>query len=460
MKKSIITIALVAGTLSVNAQSGIITTVAGISACGYTGNGGQATAAELDGAYPVIFDAAGNMYISENANNAIRKVNTAGIITTMCGSATGVYGFGGDGGQATAAKLNSPSGITFDAAGNLYIAESVNIRKITMSTGIIKTIAGSTTMTGYNGEGIPAVSAIFNNVSNLLADGVGNLYLTDANIIRKINTAGIIKTIAGDTTGLTLGFSNNGFSGDGGMATNAKLNSPGGLALNNGNLYFSDVRNNHIRMINTAGIISTVAGYTTATGYSGDGGQATAAGLNQPSGINFDAAGNLFFADAINERIRKITMSTGIITTVAGNGYQSGSYGGYSGDGGQATSAKISWPLGVTFDATGNMFIDDYNNCRIRKVTFGSGAGIEQFTSNNEQVVNIYPNPNNGRFVIETNTTEKQTMQIYDVNGKLALNQTINGKTIIDASNFNEGVYNISIINNEGVINKKVVIIK
>ncbi|HEX7415234.1 MAG TPA: T9SS type A sorting domain-containing protein [Bacteroidia bacterium] len=434
--------------ININAQ--IISTVAGNGTAGYSGDGGSATAAELNSPYGIALDAAGNLYIAD-FNNRIRKVTTAGIITTVAGD--GTAGYTGDGGSATAAELNVTYGVALDAAGNMYIADKNNrrIRKVN-TAGIISTFAGNGTG-GYTGDGGYATAAVLSSPTGICIAG-GNLYIADGtNLIRKVNTAGIITTIAGDTTGISTGL-NGGFSGDGGQATAAALNHPLGVALDAaGNIYIADYFNNRIRKVTTAGIITTVAG-NGSEGYSGDGGSATAAALYSPMAVALDAASNLYIADCgSNNVIRKVN-TAGIITTIAGNGT-----GGYTGDGGYATAAELLLAEGVAFDVAGNLYIADNWNNRIRMVTNVGQAGIQQFVSNKEQI-NIYPNPNNGSFVIEPSNNTKQTMQVYDVNGKIVLSQTINGKTTIDASSLNEGVYNISLISNEGVVNKRLVIVR
>jgi hypothetical protein len=331
-----------------------ITTVAGTGAQGYSGDGGVATSAELSSPSGVALDSSGNLYIADFGNNCIRKVTAStGIITTVAG--TGVFGYSGDGGTATSAKLGNPSGVALDASGNLYIADESNrlIRKVTASTGIIITVAG-----GGNtfGDGGAATSAELDNPSGVALDSSGNLYIADEgnNRIRKVTAStGIITTVAGGTSG---------YGGDGGAATAAALYGPAGVALDSsGNLYIADLFNNCIRKVTAStGIITTVAGNRTG-GYIGDGGAATAAELVQPEGVALDSSGNLYIADG-NNRIRMVTASTGIITTVAGGGNT------YIGDGGAAISAELSSPHGVALDASGNLYIADEGNGRIRVV--------------------------------------------------------------------------------------------
>jgi hypothetical protein len=198
----------------------------------------------------------------------------------------------------------------------------------------------------------------------VLVDATGNLFIADANErVRKVATNGIITTVAGNGTP--------GYSGDGGMATNAEFKNPAGVAMDsNGNLFIADELNNRIRKVGTNGIVTTVAGNGTG-GYSGDGGAATNAELYYPMGAAVDASGNLFIADEVNHRIRRVG-SNGIITTVAGNGI-----GGYSGDGGAATSAELGNIAGVAVDANGNLFIaDQFPDYRIRKVVFTLGSTL------------------------------------------------------------------------------------
>jgi sugar lactone lactonase YvrE len=338
----------------------IINTVAGNGTAGYSGDGGAAINAAIRWPRSVALDAAGNIYIADYGNNRIRKLTVAtGIISTVAGN--GTYGYSGDGGLATMAQLCA-TGVAVDSAGNIYIADNVTrIRKVTVSTGIITTVAGNGTQ-GYSGDGGPATSAQLNLLA-VAVDSAGNIYISDwgNNRIRKVTAAtGIISTVAGNGA--------MGYSGDGGPATSASLFAPVGVAVDGaGNIYISDMSNNRIRKVTAStGIISTVAGNGTF-GYSGDGGPAINAGLRGPAGVAVDRAGNIYIADqnwgSGNERIRRVTASTGIISTVAGNGTD-----GYTGDGGPATNAELYLAVGVGVDAAGNIYIADYGNNRIRIV--------------------------------------------------------------------------------------------
>ncbi len=336
-----------------------ITTVAGFTSTpGFSGDGGAATAAQLNLPYGVAVDAGGNLFIADYSNHRVRKVTPGGSITTVAG--TGTSGFSGDGGAATAARLWNPNGMAFDGGGNLFIANesSHRIRKVTPG-GSITTVAGDGTQ-GFGGDGGAATDAQLKVPAGVAFDGAGNLFIADYfnHRIRKVTPGGIITTVAGTTDGA-------GFSGDGGAATAAQLYEPFGVAFDaDGNLFITDRGNHRIRKVTPGGSITTVAG-TGTSGFSGDGGAATAAQLNRPSGVAVDSDGNLFIADQGNNRIRKVTPG-GIISTVAGTGTN-----GFSGDGGAATAAQLNRPAGVAVDAGGNLFIADFNNHRIRKVSAG-----------------------------------------------------------------------------------------
>ncbi len=306
------------------------------------------------------------------------------IITTVAGN--GMLGFSGDGVPATAAKLHLPGKAIFDENGNMFIADSWahRIRKVDRLTGIISTVAG-TGVAGYNGDNIPATSAQLYDPVGLAMDSTGNLYIGDAinERVRKIDlTTGIITTFAGNGVGAGTGWG--GFSGDGGLATNASLNAPAYITIDRkGNLYIEDGKNYRVRKVNLSScIITTVAGNGN-WGYSGDGGNATAAEFNFIQGIGVDRTGNLFICDT-NSTIRRVDLATGIITTVAGVGLS-----GYTGDGTPATSSKILNPFDVTVDDNGNYYIAEFKG-RIRKVdTFGiiqTFAGTSSYGYNGDGI--------------------------------------------------------------------------
>lgn len=301
------------------AADGTITSIAGNSVLGFSGDGGPAKSAELALPSGIALDASGNLYIADYGNNRVRKVTPAGVISTVAGN--GVNGFSGDGGPATSAQLWGPAGVAVDNAGNLYIADITNYRVRMVSNGVITTVAGNGSGGFFSGDGGPATSAaIFSAiilkvdaVDNLAVDAAGNIFIPDFgnNRVRKVSPVGVITTVAGTGVG--------DFGGDGAAATSALLHGPVGVAVDAaGDLFIADSINNRIRKVTPSGVISTVAGNGTF-GFAGDGGAATAAQLAYPDSVTLDAAGNLYIADSGNNRVRKVTPA-GVITTVAGNG--------------------------------------------------------------------------------------------------------------------------------------------
>ncbi|HXB40671.1 MAG TPA: T9SS type A sorting domain-containing protein [Bacteroidia bacterium] len=341
---------------SSKAQTPIINTIAGTpGVAGYSGDNGAATLATLNFPTKVASDALGNIYFADNANNAIRKVATTGIITTIAGN--GTAGYSGEGGLATSAVINTPWGVAVHN-GDIYFCDQGNqiIRKIDGGTGIISLVAGTPGVSGYSGDSGLATSATLNSPTGLAVDNAGNIYITDDynNRVRKVNTSGIITTFAGIGVG--------GFSGDNGPAYSAQISFPAGISADvNGNIYISDNNNQRIRKINTSGIITTVAGNGTA-GYNGDGIPATTAYLNSPWDAVADAAGNIYIADFFNCRVRKVDVNTGLISTYAGSSC------GYGGDGGPATSAHMNAPTGLCLKSNGDLIIIDAYSNIIRKV--------------------------------------------------------------------------------------------
>ncbi|HTB12766.1 MAG TPA: NHL repeat-containing protein [Bryobacteraceae bacterium] len=364
----------------ITASTGTINTVAGstavvsgavVLAFGYMGDGASAILAELAGPAGVAIDSAGNIYIATYADNRIRKVDTKGNISTFAGNSG--YGFAGDGGPVLNAQLASPRGISLDSSGNLYLADRWNNRIRKIAGGTISTIAGNG-QANFGGDGGAATSAQLSYPNGIAVDHTGNIYIADLlnNRVRMVTPTGTISTYAGN--GIP------GFGGDGGAATNAQLNQPSGLAIDSsGNLYIADSNNAVVRMVNTQGVISTVAGTGGVGGYSGDGGAATKATLLAPIGVAVDSSSNIYIADYYGW-IREVNASTGVISTIAGNGTN-----GYTGDGGSATSAQFYNPIGVAVDSSGNVYVADSGNGAVRMISNGTistigGTGILSYT--------------------------------------------------------------------------------
>jgi uncharacterized protein (TIGR03437 family) len=406
-------------------SSGSLTVVAGNSRPGFSGDGGPALQAQLNGPQGLAFDSNGNLYIADSVNNRVRMVSSAGVITTFAGtgqtstgggnsfndgglaingllrlpsgvcvdSSNNVYiadtgdniirkvttdgiihtvagdGFGsfsGDTFSALTAELHTPTDVAVDKSSNIYIADSANaaIREVTASTGIINTIAGdivnNAITVGDTGDGGPATSAALITPYAITVDSAGNVYFVENgdSVIREITIAKqYIYTLAGNTTA--------GFSGDGSVATKAQLNFPTGMAVDSsGNIYIADSLNRRIRKV-SGGTISTIGGNGVLS-YSGDGGPATSAELNTPQAVAVDSSGNIYIADTLNNVVRKVS-SSGTITTFAGNGTA-----GYGGDGGAASAAQLNRPQGIAVDASGNVYVADSQNARVRKISGGT----------------------------------------------------------------------------------------
>jgi sugar lactone lactonase YvrE len=356
--------------------------VAGNGILGFGGDGQPAITARLASPQGIALDKAGNLYMADNSLNRIRKVGAAtGLITTVAGSGPfdairGLVplgsngGFSGDGGPATQALFNGSQHVAADAAGNLYIGDLFNRRVRKVDTqGIITTVAGNGTQ-GFAGDGGPATAAELNNPQSVVLDAAGNLYIADpANgRVRKVDPNGILTTVAGGGTGAVT---------DGAAATAVPLGRPRELAVDGaGNLFIADGGLNRIFKVSPGGKISIVAG-TGTVGFSGDGGKAPAAQLSGGfMGLAVVSAGNLFFADQNNHRIRKVSPD-GMISTVAGSGPAgAGIPGSFAGDGGPATAARLWGPFGVAIDAAGNLLLSDPGNFRIRKVIGIAAPGL------------------------------------------------------------------------------------
>ncbi len=355
----------------------------------YSGDGGSATAAGLNRPINVFVDQTGNVFIADRDNNVIRKVNTSGVITTIAG--TGFAGFLGDGGQATAAQLNGPTGIVVDNIGNLYIVDINNyrIRKVD-PVGIISTVAGNGVCCWSSDGGLADTTRIM--AVDIALDASGNVFFADSytNRVRKIAMpSGIISTVAG--SGIMA------FGGDGGPATSATMHSPTGITLDDtGNLYIVDYNNNRVRKVNTSGVINTIAGSGLYPGSTGDGGLADTATLNHPWDIAIDSLGNIYVSQNGDHRIRKIN-PFGFISTICGDGTS-----GFTGDGGPSTAARVYFPKGIVCDKAGNVYFADEDNFRVRKIG-SSPLILPTFLSSFEKHnLDVYPNPANDLLYISS----------------------------------------------------------
>jgi sugar lactone lactonase YvrE len=423
-------------------KSQVIQTIAGDTIAGSSGDNGPAANARLHAPEWIIFDNTGNIYIADNNNNKIRKIDTSGIISTIAG--TGAAGFSGDGGPAVHAKLNQPWGLALDKKGNLFVADSYNhrVRKID-TAGIITTVVSHGG--GFAGDGGPATAALLNRPMGLLFDTDDNLYISDYynNRIRRVDTTGIITTIAGCCTG--------GYSGDGGPATAATFSGPIGLAFDGtGHLYIADSWNQCIRRIDKMGMINTVAG-NGGQGSIGDGGPATAANLYCPNSVTFDPWGDMIISDACNNRIRKVNRY-GIISTIAGNGVN-----GFSGDGGPAINAEMNLPDAVAFDKFSRMYITDTWNNRIRIVAKDL-IPTEMRSIKEAYGITIYPNPVVDKLFV--NSDDKiVSITITNSLGQIILQpKPIFGKNMVDLSIIASGVYYIQIGTSTALFTEKLII--
>jgi uncharacterized protein (TIGR03437 family) len=357
-------------------SAGVITTISGNGNIGISGDD-VATTLAMIAPFDVAVDSSGNVYVAEYGSNRIRKIDTSGKITTAIGD--GNQGFAGDNGPPNKVEMNLPTSVAVDSSGNLYFADSLNNRIRKLAGGNVNPFAGNGAFS-RSGDGNAATSAQLNTPLGVAVGTAADLYIADTanNTVRRV-AGGVISGFAG--TGAA------GSSGDGLAAAGAQLNGPQGLALDSaGNLYIADTQNNRVRKV-ANGTISTVAGSGTA-GFAGDGGQAGSAQLNAPFGVALDSAGNLYIAEFSNNRVRKVS-TNGNISTLAGNGVS-----GFSGDGLQATAAMLNGPQGVAVDSAGNVFIADTANNRVRKVapngviTTVAGNGAAGFSGDGGSAVN------------------------------------------------------------------------
>lgn len=434
MKKWLIIFFITCACIKLHAQVQIITTIAGKAGvpASYFGDNVVDTSARFYGPCSICRNNSNSVFIVDAYNNRVRKIDlNTNIITTIAGNDT--FGYFGDGGLATATSLWLPEGICADTFGNVYVADAYNsrIRRVNTITGVISTVAGNGTI-GFSGDGALAINAQINLPADMCTDRYGNVYFSDyLNYrVRKINMiTGKIETVAG-CDGI-------GYSGDGGPATNAKFNGPGApLVDTSGNIFICDMNNNVVRKVDAVtGIIATVAGNGTV-GHSGDNGLAIHAQLNNPSGLQFDSQYNLYIAEFGNGVIRRIDATTGIITTVAGNGVW-----GWAGDGGPPTEAELSC-TGLVFDKYGQMIIADYGTNTIREI-INPKLVLPDISQKNE-TVSVYPNPSNDEVTVDYTLGGDALFEITDVVGRKLVKNRLDHqkqKIIINIRSFPQGIY-------------------
>ena len=375
----------------------VISKYAGTGVNGCRGIGGPATTAELGYPNRLAVDGSGNVFVGMGLYGVIYKIDTTGIIDSVTGRYQD-WGFSGDGGPATEARIDDCGGLAVDRFGNIYFSDTGNfcIRKID-ENGIINTIAGVPGSSGYSGDGGPASLAMLSLPRGVAVDEVGNIYIADSgsDSIRKIDTNGIMTTIAGGN--------GQGYSGNGGLAIDAQLNRPSGIAVDQaGNIYITEnyTAAHIIRRIDTTGIISVFAG-TGRQGFDGDGGPATEALIFYPEDVAVDTVGNVYIADDSNNRIRMVNPN-GIITTVAGSGIYD-----FDSITGPAALGKLRHPCGVAVDDKGSIYIADNRNHLVKKV-FHPSAFTKQIMSGS----NVFSENTQQGHVISIDGLHRQTIDL------------------------------------------------
>ena len=417
-----------------NAQT--INTVAGTGTFGNTPDSVQATTTELWQPNGVTTDHLGNYYIA--SRNFIRKVDLTGLIKNYAGGGTGL----GNGVPAITTAIGYATSIITDCHGNLYFTDKTNkvVRKID-TLGIITTVAGGGTNTG---TGIPADSALLGSPYGVAVDCNGNIFFTDItnyNILKVDATSGMLTIFAG--------YGIPGWTGDGVQATNSALNEPRGIGTDvDGNVYFADQLNHRIRKINTSGIITTVAG-SGFIGFAGDGGNATDASLNTPTGVMVDALGNVYFADMNGNRVRYVNTS-GIINSITGTGI-----GGFSGDGLSASLAQVNKVLGLAIKPSGELLIADTYNNRIRKIT--DPLKINSLLTT-EPEISVYPNPAKNELSINASgfDNKETNIKIYNPLGQVVFTvlHIATTTTSININGLAKGIYFLEV--SDFTVNKKI----
>jgi streptogramin lyase len=427
--QKLLTVALVMMYVPTQAQI-MVSTIAGTGNSGYCCDGDSAVHAQVATPSDIAVDVYGNVYIADQANNRIRVIDTNGIIRTLAGN--GTAGYAGDSTNVANALLNNPTGVALDKTGRVYIADNGNnVVRMIDTNSVIYTIAG-TGVQGNTGDGGNAKQATFYGPERLYIDDTGSIYICDIgnNRVRKVDTFGIVHAFAGN--------GNYGNGGDGGQAVSAELKQPTGIARDKwGNFYITDYNGARIRKVNAAGIISTFAGNGNFT-YSGDGGMADTAALNGPSGIVVDTAGNIYFGDYINNRLRVIN-TNGIINTYAGTGVSA-----YNGEGLAPLAANLS-AYGVAMNVKGDVYFTDLVNSRVRKIAPPPPVNAVGKAQSETANMMLYPNPTRGEVWLVTNAVKDATVQVYDMSGRIVYTCAIkDGKAILHL-HVSDGVYIVSI---------------
>ncbi|MBV8469315.1 MAG: hypothetical protein JOY60_05570 [Burkholderiaceae bacterium] len=346
--------------------AGVVTTLAGQA--GVSGHAeGSGSAATFSAPLGLAVDASGNVFVADSGNNVIRKISSSGVVTLFSGSGE----TGGADGSSTSATFNAPFGLAIDASGNLYVSDSGNdtVRKVA-SNGSVSTLAGSSGSGSADGAG---AIATFNGPNGLASDSAGNVYVADRNnnIIRKISPAGVVSTLAG-----TAG---NQGSSDGASGA-ASFFSPTGVAVDSANnVYVADFGNNTVRVISSAGVVTTLAGSAGTTGSSD--GTGSAARFNAPYGVAVDSSGNVYVTDSGNDTVRKITPA-GVVSTLAGTAGHANS------TDGMGSAARFSGPTGIVVDGSGNLYVTDFSNYTVRKISAAGVVSTLAGTANNSGTAN------------------------------------------------------------------------
>lgn len=366
----IVTLSSTLGWSSTQGSDRIIETIAGAGLAGYSGDGGPAINAQIREATGLAVDGGGNVYFADTNNHVVRRIAPNGVITTVAGTPT-QSGFGGEGGPATAAKLATPTDVAVAPDGSLYIADNGNhvVRRVDRATGLINTVAGTPNVANFSGDGGLATAATLRSPSSVAVDSLGNLYIADSfnYRIRRVDAVTrVITTVAGSGARSV----NTNDTGDGGSALLAKFRDVKDIVITSaGDILVADFSNNRVRRISPDGIITTIAGNgvfnVVGPDQLGDGNMATEAVVRWPSGLALDGMGNLYIAENGSHRIRRVN-AEGRISTIAGSGDPR--IAGCAGDGGPAAEAQLNGPTSVVTDARGNVYLADSRCFRIRVV--------------------------------------------------------------------------------------------